>query len=67
LNSRSDFNLDVWANLAQGPEVDDRPAEEILGDILGRLSSAYGRFAALGEELGVKVRADVAEEARAAP
>jgi type I restriction enzyme M protein len=55
LNARDAFNLDLWAYLSEAVEIDPRGADEILTDILGRLSTAYDRLAGLGRELGVEV------------
>lgn len=62
LNARPDFNLDVWAHLADGPLMDTRSADEILRDILKRLSTAYERFAEIGRDLGMEVANQIGSE-----
>lgn len=52
MTARSDFNLDIWAHVSDGPVFDPRPSEEILGDILQRVSGAYDRFTLIGREMG---------------
>lgn len=63
LKARPEFNLDIWANIPQGPVIDTRPAEEIVPEMLGLLASAHSRIAALGRELGITLAESPSSEA----
>lgn len=54
LDARTDFNLDVWAYLESGPELDLRPANEILGDLLARLNRAYHGLTDIGRAMHIE-------------